>query len=183
MRRVLSVMSMQGLPSAWRRLALGLLASCVLNSASWAQGVQAEPDSMWPDAPASDMALVRWLSSQPDFRLGVERDYGPFVFADEHGEPQGLSVDALALVSRHVGLRYITALQAPLGTLLQAARRGELDVLTSLRENAERSEFLLFTAPYASVPAVVVTREGARADDLGRLQGQSVGVGPMMWQH
>jgi ABC-type amino acid transport substrate-binding protein len=157
-------------------IALGLALACVGVACAQQPPVLPQPNSSRSEVAASEPALVRWLATQPEFKLGVERDYGPFVFLGDNGEVQGLSVDALALVAGHVGLRYATARAGPLNELLQAAKQGQLDVLTSLRETAERAEYLLFTAPYASVPAVVVSRSSA-AIGLADLTGKSVGVG------
>lgn len=125
---------------------------------------------------ASEPVLVRWLSSQPEFRLGVERDYGPFVFVGDDDSVQGLSIDALGLVARHVGLRYQPTRIGALSDLLGAARQGQVDLLTSLRKTPDRSDYLLFTSAYAEVPTVVVGRRHG-ALSLAGLTGQRVGVG------
>jgi ABC-type amino acid transport substrate-binding protein len=117
-----------------------------------------------------------WVAGQGAWRMAPEKDYGPFVFTDPQGRVQGLSIDTLNLVAQRTGLRFETLPARPLAEQLAAARRGEVDVLTSLRPTAERSAYLLFTTPYASVPAVVVSRDlGLGA--LAALAGHRVAVG------
>lgn len=121
-------------------------------------------------------AQRQWVDGhQP--RLGAERDYGPFVFEAPGDLPQGLSIDLLRLVQDRTGLRVLPQPAGPLHRLLDAARAGQLDLLTSLRPTPERAAFLLFTQPYVSVPAVLVRRAGAAALGLAALSGRPVAVG------
>lgn len=126
-----------------------------------------------------------WLQAHPQVRLGVERDYGPFVYQGPDGRATGLSIDMLELVRQRLGLGVQALPPAPLQDLLTAARRGEADLLTSLRPTPERGEFLLFTRPYVSVPAVLAVRAGTGdpatlgevADPLRSFVGRMVAVG------
>lgn len=117
-----------------------------------------------------------WVAHQPVWRVGPEQDYGPFIYADAQGQIQGLSVDALARVAAQTGLRYQMATARPLHEQLAAIRQGDLDLLTSLRPTAERSAYLLFTTPYVTVPAVLVSRDAAYGS-LAPLAGRRAAVG------
>ncbi|MBB5205926.1 ABC-type amino acid transport substrate-binding protein [Inhella inkyongensis] len=112
-------------------------------------------------------------------RVGVERDYGPFVFVDERGELRGLSVDILRAIAPRVGLQLEWQPAAPLNQLLRRAERGELDLLTSLRATPERARYLGFGPPYVEVPAALLLRPGSSAAlaGLSALAGRKVGVG------
>ena len=118
-------------------------------------------------------------------RFAPERDYGPFVFADDTGRVQGLSVDLLERLAPAAGLRLQTLPAAPLREQLALLRAGGADLVSSLRPTPERAEYLAFTRPYVSVPAILVARGAATAQDrsgngqaaLGALVGQAVAVG------
>lgn len=113
----------------------------------------------------------------PQLRVGLEATYPPLIEA-QHGHPRGISVDILALVAadQHLDLRYTEPEALP--KLLAMARAGQVDVLTSLAETASRSEFLQFTTPYLSLPAVVVLlRDDPGHDTLESLEGAQVAVG------
>jgi ABC-type amino acid transport substrate-binding protein len=90
---------------------------------------------------------------------------------------QGLSIDLLQLAQQRVGLQVQTLPGRPLSQVLQAAARGEVDFISSLRPTPERAEFLLFTQPYISVPAVVVMPRTRPPQRLADLSGQAVAVG------
>jgi ABC-type amino acid transport substrate-binding protein len=124
-----------------------------------------------------DPALAAWVAAHPQVRFGPERDYGPFVFVDEGGRLRGLSIDVLDIVAGHTRLDLKPLPPRPLADWLDAARRGEVDLLSSLRPTPERGEFLEFTQPYVSVPAVVVMRQGRAPDALAAMSGRKVAVG------
>ncbi|HET9976489.1 MAG TPA: transporter substrate-binding domain-containing protein [Burkholderiaceae bacterium] len=124
-----------------------------------------------------------WVASAPPVRFAPESDYGPFVFTGADGQPQGLSVDMLRLAQQRTGLKLEWLAPQPLKDLLEGARRGRIDLLSSLRPTPERGEFLAFGQPYVSVPALVVVRAGddraatATAHILDAYHGRRVAVG------
>ena len=158
----------------------------------WRSTCVRDPEPAWPGRGGSallrrarwavtlclSLALAGEALAAPTVRFAPERDYGPFVYLTEEGRIAGLSIDILDLLVREAGLE-ITMLPArPLAEQLAATRRGEVDLLSSLRPTAERGAFLQFSIPYVSVPAVLVARAKADAPvQLRELQGQKVAVG------
>ena len=58
------------------------------------------------------------------------------------------------------------------------ARQGRVDIVTSLMKTRERSEYLLFTSAYISVPAVIITRkEVAGTLSLDQMETLKIAVG------
>lgn len=123
------------------------------------------------------LCAVAPAQSLPEIRFAPERDYGPFVYQSPDGQVRGLSVDMLNALRPMLDLPVITLPAQPLARILDAARRGEVDLVSSLRQTPERSVYLAFTAPYVSVPAVLVLRQSISPARLGNLQGQRVAVG------
>ncbi|WP_138514387.1 transporter substrate-binding domain-containing protein [Rhodoferax bucti] len=110
-------------------------------------------------------------------RFAPEKDYPPFVSAGATGRAQGLSIDVLELLQPHLGMQVQMLPPDNLANILQAARRGEVDLISSLRPTPERAEYLTFTEPYVKVPAVLVARQGAAPPNLKDLSGRPVAVG------
>ncbi|MEK8032888.1 transporter substrate-binding domain-containing protein [Ideonella sp. DXS29W] len=149
--------------------------------------------SAWAVLAVAATALVPLLSASPParaegaaqpLRFLPERDYGPFVFIDEQGHLAGLSVDMLQLVLKQAGLHIQVLPAAPLKLQLQRLRRGEADLISSLRPTPERGAYLAFSVPYVSVPAIVVGRAAEAPGDtadggtvLSALVGRTVAVG------
>ncbi len=115
---------------------------------------------------------------QPQIRWAPEADYGPFVYLDSQGQPAGLSVEFLQLLGQKTGLPLHALPAAPLSENLLKARRGEVELLTSLRPTPERAEFLDFTTPYVVIPAVLAMPQSYHGPDtLNQLQGHKLAVG------
>jgi ABC-type amino acid transport substrate-binding protein len=110
-------------------------------------------------------------------RFAPEADYGPFVFQGPEGRIMGLSVDLLERLTATAGWQLEMLPARPLSENLAAARRGEVDLLSSLRPTPERAAYLAFSPPYVSIPAVLVRRRDAGGDQLSGYDGQPVAVG------
>jgi ABC-type amino acid transport substrate-binding protein len=110
-------------------------------------------------------------------RFAPEADYGPFVFQAADGRVQGLSVELLERLTATLGWQLQMLPPRPLSENLAAARRGEVDLISSLRPTLERAQYLTFSPPYVSVPAVLVRRRGTSGDGLSGYEGRSVAVG------
>lgn len=130
-----------------------------------------------PAAALTD-AQADWLARHAPLRFAPERDYGPFVFAGRDGAVDGLSVALLAEMQRHAGLPLQMLPPRPLAEVLAALRRRDADLVSALRPTPERAQYLLFTQPYVSVPAVLVVRaDDAAATRLDGHAGLPVAVG------
>jgi len=110
-------------------------------------------------------------------RFAPEKDYAPFVSVGPAGQVQGLSIDVLDILKPRLGATVQMLPPDNLANILQAARRGEVDLISSLRPTPERAEFLAFTEPYVKVPAVLVVKQGPVPPTLKDLAGHSVAVG------
>ncbi|SMC25580.1 ABC-type amino acid transport substrate-binding protein [Andreprevotia lacus DSM 23236] len=124
-----------------------------------------------------DDETQRWLAVHRTIYYAPESDYGPFVFTDAQGVPQGLSVDFLQLIGEQAGIRFAALPAAPLSQNLEGVKLGKVDVLTSLRPTPERAQWLDFSKPYVLVPAALAVRSGAGQPDLAALAGKRVAVG------
>ena len=90
---------------------------------------------------------------------------------------EGLSADFLNAMATQGELRIDTLPAQPLASILEAARQGQVDLISSLRPTPERAEFLGFTRPYVTVPAVLVTLPSRDPQSLGDFRGRPVAVG------
>jgi len=117
------------------------------------------------------------VQAQNAIRFAPEKDYGPFVYLDASGQVTGLSVDILKAIQPALRQPVQTLPAATLADILASARKGDVDLISSLRPTPERSEFLSFTQPYVNVPAVLVVRQSSNPPSLADMNGQPVAVG------
>jgi ABC-type amino acid transport substrate-binding protein len=126
-------------------------------------------------APQSQAAQVAGATA---IRFAPEKDYGPFVFEDASGQIRGLSVDILNAIAKNQGLHIVNLPPQNLGTILDAARRGEVDLISSLKPTPERLTFLNFSRPYVEIPAVLIClAESEQGLSLQNFVKQTVAVG------
>ena len=120
----------------------------------------------WAAAGAQTASLTAeeraWVAAHPVLRVASSRSYGPFTFVDENGRLQGLSVDYLERLKTITGLKLKMMPPTPFADSMRALKKHDVDLMMSLRDTVERREFLSFTRPYISVPAVLLRR---RSDD------------------
>ncbi len=146
--------------------------ACALLVASLASPAGASPAD---PVPGEDR---RWLDAHRVLRVGLETGYAPFSFVGPDGLPAGISIDTLHLLERRLGVRFEVVATGDLSTLLEKARGGEVDLLTSLTRTAEREAFLDFTRPYFTSPAVLVVRKDREgAGNLEAMAGSRIAVG------
>ncbi len=158
------------LPS-WRylgRLAL-LVALCLLGV--WARASDAA------SAPRS-AAQEAWIASHKDaLRVAPEANYPPFSFMQD-GVWQGLSADMTALMQQHMPRPFHILPAQDLSHILEQVQQGNVEVVTSLKETAERSRFLAFAPPYIQVPTVILVKSSNKPEPWPQgYLGKSVAVG------
>jgi len=123
------------------------------------------------------LVMLHGAVAAQTIRFAPEKDYAPFVSAGPAGQVQGLSIDVLDILKPRLGANVQVLPADNLANILQAARRGEVDLISSLRPTPERAEFLAFTEPYVMVPAVLVVKQGPIPPTLKDLADRPVAVG------
>ncbi|WNO04761.1 transporter substrate-binding domain-containing protein [Rhodoferax mekongensis] len=123
------------------------------------------------------LVMLHGAVAAQTIRFAPEKDYAPFVSAGPAGQVQGLSIDVLDILKPRLGANVQVLPADNLANILQAARRGEVDLISSLRPTPERAEFLAFTEPYVKVPAVLVVKQGPIPPTLKDLADRPVAVG------
>lgn len=121
--------------------------------------------------------LSGWAGEAMRLRFAPERDYGPFIYQSDTGQVEGLSADFLHAMAAQGEILIDTLPAQPLASILEAARQGQVDLISSLRPTPERAEFLGFTRPYVTVPAVLVTLPSRDPQSLKDFHGRPVAVG------
>lgn len=118
-----------------------------------------------------------WLASHPVIRLAYEPAYAPISFVDARGQARGISVEYVQLLEQKLGIRFQRLDPQDMTTNLDKVRNGEVDVLTSLMQTPERSEYLLFSQPYVIVPAVIIVRKEFKGSlTPEQMHGQKIAV-------
>lgn len=89
----------------------------------------------------------------------LETNYAPFVFIDSNDQPTGLAYDYICLVESKLGVHFKERHFSSLADIFSKVRSKEIDIVNAVTVTPERSDFLLFTDSFISVPNVIVVNK------------------------
>ena len=118
-----------------------------------------------------------WLVKKHTVRVRVI-DYPPFMILGK-GEPKGISVDYLKLISERTGIKFEFVEETrPLADALEAVKNLDgLDLIQCRTHTAERESYVSFTKDYLASPRVIFTRTGGMfVSGIEDLKGKTVAV-------
>jgi ABC-type amino acid transport substrate-binding protein len=124
-----------------------------------------------------------WLSKHKDTLVVFpEKNYPPFSFISSNPSirPKGLAVDYLDLIARKVGAQPTYMEARSRSAILADLKSGKEGIALALSETDERDEYLYFSEPFITLPAVIVTRKdfktGGRELSLGDFNAKQVAI-------
>ena len=118
-----------------------------------------------------------WLEAHGSIRLGPDPAGPPLEFIDEQGLYQGIAADYAALLEQRLGIRFEQARHPTHAEVVDATRRGEVDLWMAAVRTDEREEYMLFTEPYLELPVVIIARREFRGiASLDTMEGMTVAV-------
>lgn len=133
--------------------------------------------SATPPAPIElTEAEQHWIREHPVIRVVALGDYAPYLISEPDGQLAGLSVNLIDLIAKRTGLKFEYQRYSSVGEAIGAFKSGGGDVLPALARSPEREAFALFSQPYATAFAVLVTRtDSPYLNSLQDLAGLRVG--------
>lgn len=118
-----------------------------------------------------------WLDAHGPVRYAPDPSYPPFESVDATGNVTGINVDLLNRMSRNLDFHYEIVLYPNWTAVLEAFRRGEVDLLGSTGRTDERETYMDFIGPYMQVGEVFYVRDdGPPFATPADLSGHRVGV-------
>jgi len=118
-----------------------------------------------------------WLKGHGVVRYAPDPGFEPLEFIGPDGEAAGITPDILRRIASSLGFELVTVRYPTWTEVLDATRRGEVDVLGTLTRTPDREQFLEFSRPYLSLPYVLFVNDGLkRVKGLDDLQGRRLGV-------
>ena len=118
-----------------------------------------------------------WLVKKHTVRVRVI-DYPPFMIFGK-GQPKGISVDYLKLISKRTGIKFEFVEETrPLADALEAVKNLEgPDLIQCRTHTAERESYVSFTRDYLASPRVIFTRtDGMFVSGIEDLKSKTVAV-------
>lgn len=84
--------------------------------------------------------------------------FPPLEYFNEKGELHGIAPDYVKLIEKKLGFRFKIVRLKSFEEILEKAKQREIDLVCTVIKTPERSEYLLFTSPYISIPNAIVVR-------------------------
>ena len=97
-----------------------------------------------------------WLETHPVI-VGVDRDYAPYEWL-ENDEYKGVAVDYMKQIEKIVGIEFHIVKNKSWNEIINMAKNGEIDMITSIVQTPERSKYLDFTESYRKSPVIIIDR-------------------------
>lgn len=124
-----------------------------------------------------------YIKNHPLVTLGADYKWPPFDFTDKDGNPSGLSIEYIKMISQKSGLEF-KVYSGVWSDILKGMKEKKYDGLTCAVQTTERDKYLKFTDPYLSVPMVIVTHAGTSdRKTLDDLKGRVVSVNKGSYIH
>ncbi len=117
-----------------------------------------------------------WLADHPVIEFGGSVDLSPFNFMTLNGQLQGYNVDLTKIINEAISSE-IKIVAGEWIELQGKVRQREIDGLMGPSYTAERSQYMVFTESYISVPYAIFTREDhPQVNGIGDFEGQTIAI-------
>lgn len=121
---------------------------------------------------------IDWLSQHKTLKAGVDVNWPPFEFINSDGELSGISKGFAEEVSKRLALDFEVQKDLNWSETLKAIADKRIDIIMMATPSEKRAEDMLFTRPYISFPAVLVTHiQSDYIGSLDDLKNKRVAVG------
>lgn len=134
---------------------------------------------LFADAPVFSLTQSEraWLLTHPTIRVGMDSAYAPYEWRDKKGHFVGMAVDYLRLIEQKLGVRFEIVQDKSWPEVIEMAKKGEIDVVTSIVQTPERLKYFTFSAPYRNTQTMIVDNgQGEFVGDLKHLASKKVAV-------
>lgn len=102
-----------------------------------------------------------WLKDhKSELVVATETNYPPLSFM-ESGQWHGISADMIHLIEKNLGVTFSYLDPQNLDSIFANSKSGKPGIITSVKETAERNQFLSFTPVYITLPTVVIINKNS----------------------
>jgi len=117
---------------------------------------------------------VAEFPSQPIITVGGDRDYPPYEFLDEKGQPAGYNVDLTKAIAEVMGIKVEFRFGA-WSDMRHALINGSVDVLQGISYSGDRTRTLTFSPPHTIINhAIFARKETPPVSTIEELRGREI---------
>ena len=116
----------------------------------------------------------QWLKNHLEIKIASDASFPPIEWLAENGQYQGIAMDYLKLIEQKLPVKFIRVKKSNWSNIIQGFKEQKIDLLSAVAKNKIRQQYMLFTRPYLSFPAVIISSH--QYQHLDELKGKKVGV-------
>jgi PAS domain S-box-containing protein len=100
-----------------------------------------------------------WLEEHNNVRIAYDGNLPPYSFINDTGQVDGIAVEIVTLLSKRLGINFKIFPESNWDSIYKAAANRKVDVVATMVNRPERSDWFSFTKPYLTKSLVIVTRQ------------------------
>lgn len=118
-----------------------------------------------------------WLKMAPELSVGMVKDWFPYEFIDDEGNPQGISIDIFKIATELTGQQYNFVVFDSWGELMSSFRSAEIDMVANITKSESRDKFADFTSSYWHTPWSITTHKSQEnVDSIENFFGKRIAL-------
>ncbi len=118
-----------------------------------------------------------WLKAHPVISVGIDNDFAPYEWVDNHGHYQGLIADYVVRFEQLLGVKFEIIKNKSWSDILNMAENEQLDMIAAAVQTPERDNYLNFTPAYTDSPVIIINDiKSGFIGSLSKLKGKQVVV-------
>ena len=98
-----------------------------------------------------------WINKHPSITIAFDGYFPPYSFLTDDGKLEGFSVDLFKYIGEQTGIEFKTSTSHTWKALYEEAKTKQVDVVATMVNRKERSQWFSFTAPYIEKSLVIIT--------------------------
>jgi two-component system, cell cycle sensor histidine kinase and response regulator CckA len=118
------------------------------------------------------------VKDEKEIIAGIPANFPPHYYLDEKkGVPQGFAIDVMEEIARRTGIKVKYVVYSDWDKIIEAIKKGEVELVPNIGITAERAEFMDFSSPVETLHIVIFVRATTTdIKNINDLKGREVAV-------
>ena len=118
-----------------------------------------------------------WLANHKKIRIAFDGSLPPYSFINDSGQLEGIAIEVMNTLSKRLGIKFETYPNTTWNKLYEAAVTYKVDVVATMVNRPDRTQWFNFTQPYLIKSLVIMTkRDNVTIKNRSDLVGKKVAM-------
>ncbi len=116
-----------------------------------------------------------WLDNHKRILIAFDGSLPPYSFLNDSGQLEGIAIEVMNTLSKRLGIKFETYPSSTWNKLYEAAATHKVDVVATMVNRPDRTQWFIFTKPYLIKSLVIMTkRDNVTINNRTDLVGKTV---------